>query len=145
IVLPSLDEARRALARLEAGEPFVDVAVEMSTDASAARGGLLEPVSRADPSYPDALLNALWSLEPGTPSSPILLDDQYAILLLVREIEGQDVQIEAVRPEVERSARLAQERLRMDQLARNLLSDARITIFDEALKESWNRMRRGQP
>lgn len=145
IVLPSLADARRTLARLESGESFVDLAIEVSTDASAARGGLLEPISRTDPSYPDTLLRTLWTLESGVPSSPILLDDQYAILLLVREIDAEPVDMEQVRPSLERRARLNLERLRMEQLARSMMADISVNIFDESLRESWNQMRRERP
>lgn len=145
IVLPSLADARRTLARLENGESFVDLAIEVSTDASAARGGLLEPISRTDPSYPDTLLRTLWTLEAGIPSSPILLDDQYAVLLLVREIDAEPVDMEHVRPAIERRARLNQERLRMEQLARSMMADVSVNVFDESLRESWNQMRRERP
>ncbi|HRQ76103.1 MAG TPA: peptidylprolyl isomerase [Phycisphaerales bacterium] len=145
IVLPSLADARRTLARLENGESFIDLAIEVSTDASAARGGLLEPISRTDPSYPDTLLRTLWTLEPEVPSSPILLDDQYAVLMLVREIDAEPVDMEHVRPTLERRARLNQERLRMEQLARSMMADVSVNVFDESLRESWNQMRRERP
>ena len=97
IVVPTLTDARRILARLEGGEAFMDVAVAVSTDSSAPRGGLLEPISIADPSYPESLRAALWKLEHGDVSSPILLDGQYALLTLVREIPADGAHLEDVR------------------------------------------------
>jgi len=141
MVLPGLAEAQAAIERLTRGEAFADVAVEVSTDSSAARGGLLEPVSRADLSYPEALRQALWSLGSGDISSPVLLDTGYAILLFVRGIPGQNVDPAQVRSEVERLARLHHERLLMDQLARQMLFQASVTIFDDALQDNWTRQR----
>lgn len=141
ITLPSLTDIRRAITRIEAGEPFSDVAVDVSTDASASRGGLLEPISRFDPSYPDALRRAIWELSPGEISSPLMLDEQYAVIQLQREIEGNDVDLDDVRDAIAERVRLAQERMHMDQFARQLIADVSINIFDESLRESWEMQR----
>ncbi len=141
MILPGLAEAQAAIDRLGRGESFGDVAVQVSTDSSAARGGLLEPISRADLSYPEALRQALWSLESGEISSPVLLDHGYAVLTLVREIQGDGADPAQVRPELERLARLHHERLLMDQLARQMLFQASVTIFDKALQDNWSRQR----
>ncbi|MDY7107801.1 MAG: peptidylprolyl isomerase [Planctomycetota bacterium] len=146
ITVGDLAAARAALDRIEAGAFFGDVAVEISTDRSAPRGGLLEPVSRSDPSYPRSLREAIWALpEAGEVSSPILLDNGYAIVQLVREVEGDDVPIDDVRQELERLVRLNQERILMDRLARTILADASVTIFDDSLQSAWRRRERGTP
>ncbi len=139
MVLSDLPTAQAARERIGAGEFFGDVAVELSTDSSAARGGLLEPIARADPTYPEALRHGLFSLGPGAFSSPILVDEGYAVLRLVREIEGDGADLEAEHPELERLVRLNQERLLMDRLARRLLTNTTVTIYDDALHESWSR------
>ncbi|MHC4414916.1 MAG: peptidylprolyl isomerase [Planctomycetota bacterium] len=139
MILPTLAETEAALERVESGAFFGDVAVESSTDSSAARGGLLEPISRADPSYPQSMRDALWTLAPGEVSPPVLIGDSYAVLLLVRELEGDQVDLEEARPKLERLVRLNQERLLMDRLARDLLGKASVTVFDDALKERWER------
>jgi len=88
ITVNDLDEAQSMLQQARDGAFFGDLAVRSSTDMSAARGGLLQPVSQLDPSYPRALRDAIWSLpEPGARSEPILLDSGYAIVQLV---EGPD-------------------------------------------------------
>jgi len=143
IVVPTLNEARAAIERIKQGERFGDVAVEMSTDTSASRGGLLEPISRSDPAYPKALREALWKLDVGQRSEPILLDQQYAVVKFVRERPGEDVPLEDVRDELAQQVTRNQQRLAMDQLARQLLRNASVTVFDDALHESWNN-RRGQ-
>jgi len=142
ITVPTLREAREAIERIEQGEFFGDVAVDISTDASAPRGGLLEPITLFDPSYPDALRRALWGLQRGEVSDPIMLDEQYAVIRFLDEFAGEDVELDEVRDELERRVRLNQERTLMDRLARRLLSDTSFNILDEAIKESWNMRRR---
>ncbi|MHC5004294.1 MAG: peptidylprolyl isomerase [Planctomycetota bacterium] len=145
IVLPSLYDAQRAVEALSRGTAsFNEVATRQSTDASASRGGLLEPISRADPTYPDALRRVLWELRIGQISRPILVDSQYAVLKLESETPAEQVPIEEVRAELKDEARLVQERLAMDRLALQLISDVQLSIFDEALNDSWRLARRAR-
>lgn len=139
ILVPNLDAAQDALAEIRAGRPFAEVAVEHSTDRSAARGGLLEPIALADPTWPDALRQALWALAPGAVSTPILVERQYAVVELVREVPPDSVFFEEVRDEIERLARLERERLAMETLARRLVGSTTVTIFDEGARWSWSR------
>jgi parvulin-like peptidyl-prolyl isomerase len=141
IVVPTLNDAQAAINRVAAGELFADVAVEVSTDTSAARGGLLEPISRADASYPQAMREALWALVPGELSRPVFLSDRYAVLSLVRVVDGDGADFSAVRPDLERLARLNQERILMDDLTRRLLTEANVTIIDNEVKWSWDSRR----
>ncbi|MCH8825014.1 MAG: peptidylprolyl isomerase [Planctomycetes bacterium] len=141
IMLPSLRSAQEAVSRIRSGESFSDIAVEISTDVSAARGGLLEPISRGDLSYPQALRDALWDLGPMGLSAPILMENGYALLLFEKQFDGTDVDIEEVRPELQRIARIDRERLLMDQLARQMLFQASVTIYDKELNDNWRRSR----
>jgi len=144
-VLPSLSTVDDAMSRLRRGEPFAEVATELSGDASAARGGLLEPISAVDSSWPDSLRSAIFALAPGEVSSPVLLDQGYAIATLVRELPATDRPLESMRDELERTVRLAQERVLMDQLARRLLREAQVTVFDDPLEQGWRRVRSSAP
>ncbi|UCD75592.1 MAG: peptidylprolyl isomerase [Phycisphaerales bacterium] len=144
VVVPDLAAALDVAARALSGERFGDIAVEVSIDSSAARGGLLEPISRLEPTYPEALRKAMWGLEAGEVSSPILLDDRYAVLLLVRKIDGDGVPVEEVREKLAKLVRLDQERLLMNQLRRSLVANVSVTVFDEALFDSWKRRRRSE-
>jgi hypothetical protein len=145
ITLPTLREARSVIERIEQGEFFGEVAVDVSTDASAPRGGLLEPIARLDPSYPEALRQALWSMQPGDVSSPILVDEQYAVMQFVSEFAGEELELETVRHDLEQRVRLNQERSLMDRLARHLLVNSSFNLLDDALKESWEMRRRAEP
>ncbi len=144
IVVVGLPDAEAVMRRLDAGESFSDIAVEVSTDPSAARGGLLEPISRVDPRYPEALRQALWALETGGVSNPVLLDDRYALLHLVREIEADGVTLEEARPHLRELVRLEQERILMDRKARQLAATVSVTVIDDALQESWEWKNRGR-
>lgn len=145
MILPTLGVAREATERMENGEFFGDVAVELSSDASASRGGLLEPISRSDGSYPEVLRKTLFDLETGEISRPILINDQYALLELVREIEGDDVDFDDVRDDMRRRVRLQQQRALMDQQARSMMRNIKVTIFDESLNASWRMSRQDRP
>jgi parvulin-like peptidyl-prolyl isomerase len=143
IMVPDLTSAQAALVRVKGGASFGDVATNLSTDVSAARGGLLEPMGRADPSYPEALREAIWRLDgQNAISNPILLEQSYAIVQLVRDVPASGTSLSADRERMTRLARIAQERVLMDQLANRLLADASVTIFDDSLLDSWNRSRR---
>jgi len=142
ITSATLNEAATALNRLRAGEPFTEVAALLSTDlASAERGGLLDPISPYDASYPLALRQVLADLEEGDLSPIIPIETSFAIVQMVRRIPRQDVPFEMVKDDMTRSARLAQERLLMDNLARQLLAGAEIVVLDPALHEGWKRSR----
>jgi parvulin-like peptidyl-prolyl isomerase len=119
------------------GATFAEVAVARSTDASAGRGGLLEPIGRQDPRYPEGMRTTLWSLRLGEISDPVMLNSQYALLRLESEIPGDGVALDDVRPQMERLARLQLERAAMDGKARSLLAETDVVIFDPPLRNGW--------
>ncbi|HWB20962.1 MAG TPA: peptidylprolyl isomerase [Phycisphaerales bacterium] len=141
ITTHDLPTAQAARNRIMNGELFADVATAVSTDPSAPRGGLLEPVARQDAAYPESFRESLFSLATGEVSQPLLLDSSYAMLTLVRETPGDGVPFTQVRADLRNLCRLQQERVLMDQLARSYLRNSAISIFDPALKESWDRWR----
>lgn len=142
MVLPDLAAAQAAINLVNSGVSFADAAVEVSIDVSAARGGLLEPISEADPAYPEALRQTLYTLSPGAMSGPVLIDDRYAVAMLVKRLASDGIAFSEARPSLERIVRASQERLLMDQLARRLLADTAVTVFDAELNESWQRRKR---
>lgn len=141
IVLPDLASVQSAMDRLGAGQSFSDVASAMSTDASRDRGGLVSPISRLDPTWPATVREALWTLEVGTRSAPVLVDDGYVIVRCEAEIPGDGVTPDAARGESERTARLAVDRVEMDRILREVVRGLDPTIFDRPLEESWRRTR----
>jgi hypothetical protein len=144
IAVPDLRAAQAVAERLRRGDRFEDVAAEVSTDPSAARGGLVNPMSRLDPSVPAAVREALWAVaEPGGTSPPVLVASGYLLVRRGADIAGDGVALEAVRARAERSVRLAQERARMDALAQELLRGVDPQVLDENVASSWRSLTTG--
>jgi hypothetical protein len=142
IVTPTLGQAEAAISEVRSGASFADVATRRSSDLSAARGGLLEPISVSNQLYAKSLRDALWALPPGEISNPIMVDNRFAVLQLVSENPAFKADFDTERQRLERIVRLAQERLVMDQLARQMMADNSVTIFDESLNQAWDAARR---
>ena len=142
IAVPDLRAAQGVADRLAKGERFEDVAAEASTDPSAARGGLVNAMSRLDPAVPASVREALWALAaPGAVSPPVLVGTGYLLVRFEGEDPADGVPLEQVRTEAERAVRLAQERARMDTLAQEMLRGVNPVILDESLADAWNRVR----
>lgn len=137
IMVPKLAEARGILDRFRAGGSFSELAVNHSTDPSAARGGLLSPVSRADPTYPATIREVLWSLEIGDVSRPLIVEGGIALLQLERIIPRREIPFDDVRDEMLALARRARERILMEERARELVDSASITILNDVLYAEW--------
>lgn len=146
IVVGSQAEASRLRQQLLDAGPllalrFADAAARFSADASAARGGLLEPISPADPAYPAVIREALARLTPGELSPILGLDRGCALVLVEERIPADDVPFEEVAEDIRRRVRLREERLAMEALARRLLDEADLVITDSALDWSWRALR----
>lgn len=135
-VLASLGDAQQfaADARADAGGAgrFAELAVARSLDESAARGGLLAPVARRDPSYPEGLRAAIFSTEVGAISPPILDGARFYVVMVTEAKPADTTTLADARARCERMLRLSRERLLMDALARELASPEGVTIFDRA-------------
>jgi len=111
---------------------FAELVVERSLDESAARGGLLAPVARRDPSYPEILRAAIYSTPPGTISAPILDGSRFYVVMVIEERPADATTLAEARGRCERLLRISRERLLMDALARELASQSGVTVFDRA-------------
>lgn len=147
ITTNTVSQATRAGDRIKRGEDFSRVAAEVSTDPSAARGGVVEPISTADLTYPETLRQVLQDLPIGSVSSPIALENGYAIVI-VDAIEGprggdwaitqqQQPSLDRVRSELIALETRRQERLLMDQLVRELLASPVVRFDDPDLARAW--------
>jgi parvulin-like peptidyl-prolyl isomerase len=138
ITASTMADAQRALDAVRGGRSFADVAATMSTDAaSAQRGGLLDAISPHDPTYPLALRRVLSDLEVGDLSPVIPIDASCAVMQMVERLAASTTSIDRVRGDLEQTVRLGQERLLMDNLARDLLTSAEIVVLDPALHDGW--------
>jgi parvulin-like peptidyl-prolyl isomerase len=135
----NLADARRTYDELQRTGEFARLATQYSTDASAARGGLLEPIARQDASYPESLRAAMFEGSLGEVAGPILIDGRYVILRVDGIIPPTAPSMIEVRDELVAAVRLNQERLLMSQFARMLLKDASVTVFNESLNASWTK------
>jgi parvulin-like peptidyl-prolyl isomerase len=142
ILCPSVGDASRVLARLGAGESFIDLAIAHSTDESRNQGGLLPPISPLDATFPKALRDAAGKLDRGALSPIIALENGYAILKCERLIPGSSVPFETVAEPLAREARLRIERTLMARQARSLMEGVEVTVLDAELNEAWKRQRR---
>lgn len=142
MALPDLKACADAKRRLDAGEPFGEVAAAMSTDRSAARGGLVNPVSRLDPSWPASFRQALWDLQPHATSAPVLVEQGYVLVRLEGEEPAGTVDAAAAKADAERDVRRAQERMQMEALVAGLRDAQRDAVIgDEELRGAWRRVR----
>lgn len=131
-VLASLADAQRFATDLAGGADFATLAVERSLDESAARGGLLAPFARRDPSYPEALRAAAFATPVGGISAPALDGSRFYVVEVRRELAADGTPREAARGRCEEVLRMSRERLLMDGLARELASLEGATVFDRA-------------
>lgn len=140
IVVDTLPQASDLAARARAGEPFIDLATAHSTDPSASRGGLLEPISPEDATYPAALRTMLAKLTPGRVSDPIALENGYALALVEKVIEPDPTDAADPahrRQQVAQRLTLQLERVLMDRRARAILQEADVVVLDPALQAGW--------
>lgn len=142
IVVSSAQQAGGIASRLREGEAstlaarFAQEAAVVSSDPSSVRGGLLEPISPVDPAYPAALRSTLAGMAPGELGPVVALDRGFAVVMLDRIEPAQTPPADA-RVRTERVVRLRAERVAMDRVARDLLQAAGITVFDPAVRWSW--------
>ena len=136
-VAATLEACSELIRRVDAGEDFGALAARQSTDASASAGGLIEPITRLDPSWPTSFRETLWTTPLLVVSDPVLVDANYVVILPLEETPGDGTPLDRVREECERRVRLAQERLLMDSLARDLLDSLQVEIIDSDLDRAW--------
>ncbi len=96
--------AKKALERLKNGEPFQDLARELSQDEpSAENGGDIGWLAYSD--LDTALRNKAAELEPNTPSDVIETDDHFTIIEVVEKKDSKQKPLEQVRGDIEREIR----------------------------------------
>lgn len=138
--LLAADSPERAKAlrnRVLAGESFAEVAAEASIDSSRDRGGLLDPVHPADPTFPPAIRAAVEKLAPGELSDVIALQSGfgYAVVQLDSVLPADRVAFQDEESAIRETLRADLERLRMEQLARTLRAQSEVVILDPRLQE----------
>jgi hypothetical protein len=120
---------------------FGNLATSVSTDASAARGGLIDGISPADPAVPGVIRSTLGTLAPNDVSAVLVLDAGFAVMLMEASVSPLESDVPATRERVAQRVTLRMQRLAMDRLAREVLAGANITVLDGSL--GWSRENRG--
>lgn len=139
IVVDHLPLASQIVRRARSGEDdFVQLVLEHSTDQSRAQGGLLEPISPADATYPTIVRQTVANLQVTGISDPIALERGFAILKLERKIGGQPVHFDDVKDRLTLGVRRRVQQMSMSQKERALIRQAKIIIVNRALDESWS-------
>ena len=137
IVVASYSRAASLVEQLNDGKDFTRLAVDWSIDASRDRGGLLDPFSTVDPSFPTALRQSVDALGPGEHTNPVLLGDRYLVARLEERIPADGVTYETLEPELHDRARQSQERMLMQEEAYRLRNEPDMRLFDGALEASF--------
>ena len=100
--------------------------------------GLLAPIARRDPSYPEALRAAIFATPVGSLSNPVLDGGRFYIVLVLEERPADGTTIDAARMRCEDVVRRSRERLLMDALARELSALDGVTVFDRAFDRAFD-------
>ena len=142
IVADTLTQASDLHVRAAGGQSFADLASLNSTDASAAQGGLLSPISPIDATYPKALRQALAKMPVGGISDLIADDDHFIIMKLEAKLPAEQITFEQAKPRLARTVRLELQGQAMQQAARAMLADAKVVVLDPTLNKSWLEQKR---
>jgi len=116
---------------------FATEAFRASIDTTGSRGGLLPLFHLGDPEFPSVLRDAARLLEPGGISPVLTLPSGSALLLLEEHLQASGTPGDADKKAARERLLLRAQRREMDRIARSLLARAQITVFDDALRWSW--------
>lgn len=121
---------------------FMILATEHSSDVSASRGGLLDPVGRYDVTYPDAFREAVFEAQVGTLTPVVALDEGFAVALVVGARSGGGLGFEEARPDLIERLGLDAEQRAMAALFERLRANMRVEPLDDSLEWSWEQRSR---
>ena len=133
IVLTTLGEANETIVRLQDGETFSNVALEVSIDPSASLGGLVNPISTSDPAWPSTIREAISTAKVNEFSEPIFIGDRWVLLTVTGAPSTPTAVFEDVENEMRRLTTLAQERFQMEKIAQKVIEKVNVRIFDQHL------------
>jgi len=137
IVVDDVGTAGQVVQMARDGDDFVQLVKHHSVDPSREQGGILPPISLADPTYPASIRKALKGMLPGQVSDPVVVQRGFAILRLDRLIEAKPVRYDDVKRRVERRVRREIERVLMARLARTLLEQSDVVTLDPEMQSGW--------
>jgi len=136
LVTSTLAQAAEARDKIQSGERFTTVAASMSIDPSAIQGGVVAPISPADPLWPTSVREQIQTLDVGDCSPPMLIEDRWLLVTLTNPPTLQTVALLDVIEEMQQLSRLAMEQLEMDRLSKRFRSTTKSNIIDPVLKQA---------
>ena len=134
------DDAAKAKAedirkRLQAGEPFAQLASDLSEAPSKANGGLIGPINRSDLS--DDLLKEIDTLKPGQITRAIRTTRGYQIIKLETATATKVKTVDEARPEIADKIAAQKQRGQMHQYLQQLRARAIIDWKNEEVKKAY--------
>lgn len=141
IQVANLSDAQQVKATLANGLPFAEAAMKLSLHESAARGGLLPPLSTVDPTIPKAVRDLLPTLAVEQVSDPIAMPDGFALFMLVRKVPARDVALDTVRQQLHDELKRRLEKKLMERESRIMIEQADVTVLDPTLNKLWKDQR----
>ncbi|MBV7509260.1 peptidyl-prolyl cis-trans isomerase [Bacillus sp. sid0103] len=128
IVVGTLEEADRALQELDQGSDFATLAMERSIEEfSANKGGDIGYISEGDERYPRQYIEIAKELKKEAYSTPIKVDEGYAILKLEGKIGGKKYSFADVKEQIRRQ--IALEQMKSPASATTFWDDAKVKWF----------------
>ena len=138
IQVATLEQVQTVRAALTAGTPFETAARRHSQNAeTAANGGLLPPFTRSDPDVPQLFAITAFALGPQDISPPVQDVSGYHFLKLERRFPASDIEFRHVVDELREPARRRLIEPEVARLAERLFKEARVEIFDDALRAQY--------
>lgn len=132
IQLTNMQEVAAAKAKLAAGEPFAEVAREMSTNTrTRALGGELPAFTMSNTNVPEAFKRAAFALKVGQVSEVVQAEGSYHLLQLVQRIAPKAVKFEDVKEAVRQELTDRWVQNRIDDLRKQLTT---IVVRDMQIK-----------
>lgn len=115
---------------------FANACFDISTHPSRDRGGLIASLSPVDPGYPAALLSALGRTPVGACSPVISTEAGFAIVFVERRDPAREP-TSGQREQVLNQLRFNTQRLSMQRLAQELISEREVIVMDRSLNWAW--------
>lgn len=130
LLVETEEEAKKAMSRIQGGEPFVKVAQEVSKDPSKARGGDIGYFTKGQliPEF-EAVCQ---KLKPGESSGIVKSSLGYHIILLTEQRESRVLALEEVRDQIRNQLAVARQQQRVESFVQELRGKAQIKIHEPA-------------
>lgn len=128
------ESAKKALARIKAGEPFAKVAEEMSTDPSRANGGDIGFFAKGQviPEFEEACKR----LKPGEVSDVVKSSLGWHVIQVTEKREARERALDEVKDRIARALEQKQRQKNLEQVVQGLRSKAQVVVREKTEKEA---------